>query len=438
VPAACVIGLQWGDEAKGKLVDLLAPDHDCVVRYQGGANAGHTVVSGDQVYKLHHVPSGILHPGVRNFITPGVVIEPTTLLKELEGLEARGIDPRRNLMISERAHLVMPWHLLEDQIMNRLIVQGENIGTTLRGIGPCYRDKVGRNFAFRAIDLLQPDLADRITAISEAKRNLLVGMGGSDLAGQLDTGKIINEAQRWSAELGSLIGDTTNILLDELDANKRLLMEGAQGSLLDIDHGTYPFVTSSNSSGVGICSGSGIPSRWIRRVIGVAKAYSTRVGGGPFPTELHCEVGEKIRSIGREYGTTTGRPRRCGWFDAVAVRYTARLSGVDSLALMMMDVLSHFSTIEVCVAYEIDGQRVDRFPCDAARLRRAKPIFETVEGWNVDVTKARKMEDLPPKAHDYLQFISRLVGVPVKIVSVGPDREQTIFTDRQQLIMRDH
>ncbi len=434
MPAACVIGLQWGDEAKGKLVDLLAPDHDCVVRYQGGANAGHTVVCGDQVYKLHHVPSGILHPGVQNYITPGVVIEPTTMLKELEGLEARGIDPRRNLMISERAHLVMPWHLLEDQVMNRLVVQGENIGTTLRGIGPCYRDKVGRNFAFRMIDLLQPDLAERIATIAEAKKSLLVGMGANDLAEQLDASAINTNAQRWSEQLGPLIGDTTNDLLDELDAGKRLLMEGAQGSLLDIDHGTYPFVTSSNSSGVGICGGSGVPSRWIRRVIGVAKAYSTRVGGGPFPTELSDETGEKIRQIGREFGTTTGRPRRCGWFDAVAVRYTARLSGVDALALMMMDVLSHFESIQVCVAYEIDGQRVDRFPCDANKLRRAKPIFETHAGWNVDVTGARALDDLPQAAHDYLARISQLVGVPVEIVSVGPDRVQTIFADRARLL----
>lgn len=433
VPAACVIGLQWGDEAKGKLVDLLAPDHDCVVRYQGGANAGHTVVCGKEVYKLHHVPSGILHPQVMNFITPGVVIEPTTLIGELEGLEKRGIDPRRNLVISERAHLVMPWHLLEDRLLNSLAVQGENIGTTLRGIGPCYRDKVGRNFAVRASDLLQSDLSDRIASIVQAKNILLGGMG-NDPQEQLDAAEITRNAEAWARQLGPLIGDTTNRLLDELDDGKRLLMEGAQGSLLDIDHGTYPFVTSSNSSGVGISSGSGVPARWIRRVIGVAKAYSTRVGGGPFPTELECETGQKIRDLGNEYGTTTGRPRRCGWFDAVAVRYTARLGGVDSLALMMMDVLSHFEEIKVCVAYEIDGQRVDRFPCDAATLRKAKPIYETLPGWGSDVTGARSMDDLPPRAHEYLHRIGELVGVPVKVVSVGPDREQTIFINRQQLM----
>ncbi len=438
MPAACVIGLQWGDEAKGKLVDLLAPDHDCVVRYQGGANAGHTVVSGSEVYKLHHVPSGILHSNVANFITPGVVIEPSTLISELEGLESRGVDPRTNLMISERAHLVMPWHLAEDQAMNGLAVLGENIGTTLRGIGPCYRDKVGRNYAVRMNDLMQPDLAERIAHIVDAKNSLLASLS-SEVAEQarptkLDAKEITAKAQAWAKQLAPMIGDTTNRLLDELDAGKRLLMEGAQGSLLDIDHGTYPFVTSSNSSGVGISSGSGVPAKWIRRVIGVAKAYSTRVGGGPFPTELSCETGQKIRELGREYGTTTGRPRRCGWFDAVAVRYTARLGGVDSLALMMMDVLAHFDEIKVCIAYEIDGRRVDRFPCDAAMLRRAKPVFETHRGWQQDVTGARSPEDLPELAHQYLNRIGELVGVPVKVISVGPDREQTIFVDRKQLM----
>lgn len=434
MPAACVIGLQWGDEAKGKLVDLLAPSHDCVVRYQGGANAGHTVVCGSEVYKLHHVPSGILHPNVMNLITPGVVIEPATLIRELEGLEGRGIQPRNNLMISERAHLVMPWHILEDKLLNSLLVHGENIGTTLRGIGPCYRDKVGRTFAVRASDLLQADLADRIANIVAAKKTLLSGMGGVEQAHELSTDAIVAQAQSWADSIGPLVGDTTNFLLDQLDAGKRLLMEGAQGSLLDIDHGTYPFVTSSNSSGVGISGGSGVPAKWIKRVIGVAKAYSTRVGGGPFPTELNDETGQKIREIGREYGTTTGRPRRCGWFDAVAVRYTARLSGIDALSLMMMDVLGHLDEIKVCVAYDIDGQRVTNFPCDAGALRRAKPIYETLPGWKQDVTGVRHVSEFPAKAIEYLDRISELVGVPVEIISVGPDREQTIFADRERLL----
>jgi adenylosuccinate synthase len=429
-----VIGLQWGDEAKGKLVDLLAPDHDCVVRYQGGANAGHTVVCGSEVYKLHHVPSGILHGNVMNLITPGVVIEPTTLIKELEGLEGRGIEPRRNLLISQRAHLVMPWHILEDKLLNSLVVQGENIGTTLRGIGPCYRDKVGRTFAVRASDLLQSDLPERIATIVAAKKTLLAGMGGAAQADELNTDAIVAQAQAWSKAIGPLVGDTTNYLLDQLDLGKRLLMEGAQGSLLDIDHGTYPFVTSSNSSGVGISGGSGVPAKWIKRVIGVAKAYSTRVGGGPFPTELTDAIGEKIREIGREYGTTTGRPRRCGWFDAVAVRYTARLSVIDALSLMMMDVLGHLDEIKVCVAYDIDGQRVTNFPCEANALRRAKPIYETLEGWKQDVTGVRRVEDFPPAARAYLKRISELVGAPVEVISVGPDREQTIFVDKQRLL----
>ncbi len=434
MPAACVIGLQWGDEAKGKLVDLLATDYDCVVRYQGGANAGHTVVSGQEVYKLHHIPSGILRPGVMNFITPGVVIEPETLIGELDGLLARGIDTSRNLMISERSHLVMPWHLLEDRLMNELQVQGENIGTTLRGIGPCYRDKVGRNFAMRTIDLIQPDLDRRIAAIAESKQILLKNLAGDALsAEQLDAAAITKKAHTWAERLGPLIGDTTHRLLDDLDAGKKLLMEGAQGSLLDIDHGTYPFVTSSNSSGVGISPGSGIPSKWIQRVIGVAKAYSTRVGGGPFPTELKDATGDKIRKLGNEFGTTTGRPRRCGWFDAVAVRYAARLGGIDSLAMMMMDVLGHLDEINICVAYRVDGQITKNFPCDATTLRQAEPIYETLPGWRQDVTGARTFEDLPQLAHDYLGRITELIGIPIRIVSVGPDREQTIFADRENL-----
>jgi adenylosuccinate synthase len=434
VPAASVIGLQWGDEAKGKLVDLLAPSHDCVVRYQGGANAGHTVVCGPEVYKLHHLPSGILHSDVRNFITPGVVIEPRTLLAELGGLENRGLQPKTNLMISDRAHLVMPWHLLEDQILNGQSVMGESIGTTLRGIGPCYRDKVGRNHAMRIIDLLQSDLRERIARIVQSKCKWFENMGMQDAVTQLDADEIWRQAEAWGEALKPMIGDTTYELLDELDSGRRLLMEGAQGALLDIDHGTFPFVTSSNSSGVGISAGSGIPARWIRRVIGVAKAYSTRVGGGPFPTELHCETGEKIRQLGKEFGTTTGRPRRCGWFDAVAVRYTARLSGVDTLAIMMMDVLSHFSELKICIAYEIDGQRVDRLPSDSGMLRRVQPVWESLPGWNQDVSGARSLEDLPSVAIDFLQRISQLIGIPIGIVSVGPDRKQTIFSDFDALM----
>ena len=425
--ATCVIGLQWGDEAKGKLVDLLAPRNDIVVRYQGGANAGHTVVCGTEVYKLHHIPSGILSSQISNVIAPGVVIEPNMLIKEIEGLEARGIEPRKNLMISERAHVVMPWHFVEDKATNRAVVAGESIGTTNRGIGPCYRDKVGRTHAMRITDLFSDQLKSKISETVAAKRHNLSHLADSADLESLDANKIYDQCCRWADTLGPLAADTTNYLLDELDAGKKLLMEGAQGSLLDIDHGTYPFVTSSNASGVGVSSGSGVPAKWITKVIGVAKAYSTRVGGGPFPTELLNETGEKIRKIGREYGTTTGRPRRCGWFDAVAVRYTARLSGIHYLSLMMMDVLSHFDTIQVCVAYELNGQRITRFPCRAEDLRECKPVYETLPGWNIDVSKVRKLGDFPSNARTYIDRISELISVPIGVLSVGPDREQTIF-----------
>ena len=427
VAATCVIGLQWGDEAKGKLVDLLAPRHDIVVRYQGGANAGHTVVSGSEVYKLHHIPSGILSGSIANVIAPGVVIEPNMLIREIEGLEARGIEPRKNLLISERAHIVMPWHFIEDKATNRTVVAGESIGTTNRGIGPCYRDKIGRTHAFRIADLMSDNLKAKVSDTVAAKLEVLKHIADPADLETLNADKIYDQCRVWAKSIGSLSIDSTNYLLDELDAGKSLLMEGAQGSLLDIDHGTYPFVTSSNASGVGVSAGSGVPARWINRVIGVTKAYSTRVGGGPFPTELSDETGQKIRDIGREYGTTTGRPRRCGWFDAVAVRYTARLSGVHYLSLMMMDVLSHFDSIQVCVSYDLRGQRITRFPCLAEDLRDCVPIYETMPGWNTDVSGVRKLEDFPLNARKYIERIEELISVPVGVLSVGPDREQTIF-----------
>ncbi len=313
----CVIGLQWGDEAKGKIVDLLTRDFDIVVRYQGGANAGHTVVVAGQVYKLHHIPSGVLSPGVMNVIGPGVVLNPPIALQEIDSLASRGIDLTGCLQISDRLHVVFPWHIAEDKALNASPVGGESIGTTNRGIGPCYRDKYGRSHAIRLGDFYRPDFAQKVRSIAEAKQRLLAHLGSAEL---LDVERILEEYNGYAARLRPFVADTTNYLLDALDAGKRLLFEGAQGSLLDIDHGTFPFVTSSNSSGVGVSAGSGVPARWIKKVIGVAKGYTTRVGGGPFPTELTDEVGQRIRDLGHEYGTTTGRPRRCGWFDAVAVR----------------------------------------------------------------------------------------------------------------------
>jgi adenylosuccinate synthase len=423
--------LQWGDEAKGKLVDLLAKDFDVVVRYQGGANAGHTVVCGESVYKLHHIPSGILHPNVQNLITPGVVINPDSLLVEIDGLKGRGIAVESNLKISERAHLVMPWHMIEDRLLNQQTIGSESIGTTLRGIGPCYRDKVGRTHAVRMADIFEPHAEERLTSIAESKRRVLIALGAnSEDLEKIAPARVVALGQSWAKRLRPMVDDTTERLLTAAEGNRRILYEGAQGALLDIDHGTYPFVTSSNSSGVGVCAGAGVPPRWIHEVIGVAKAYSTRVGGGPFPTELANATGDRIRQLGNEYGTTTGRPRRCGWFDAVAVRYTARLSGATCLALMMMDVLSQLDEVQVCVAYELDGVRITQLPSHAESLRRCRPILETVAGWNQPVHEARTFEQLPQGARDYIAWIEKLVGVPVGVVSVGPDRKQTIFLER--------
>lgn len=427
MPGTCVIGLQWGDEAKGKLVDLLTPDFEYVVRYLGGANAGHTVVDGDNVYKLHHIPSGILDPEVTNIISGGVVVNPPTILEEIEGLQARGVE-LKNLLLSDRSHVVFPWHIEEDRLFNKNTADGEDIGTTLRGIGPCYRDKVGRSYAIRLGDLCRDDLEQKIQLIVAAKKRSLAGLNGQgDI--RLNAEEIFHTYASYGARLRPHLADTTALLLDAVDEDRKILFEGAQGALLDIDHGTFPFVTSSNSSGVGVASGSGVPGQYVKLALGVIKAYSTRVGGGPFPTEQDNEYGERIRVAGNEFGTTTGRPRRCGWFDAVAVRYTARLSGVDLLSVMMMDVLSVLPSIQVCVAYEINGKRTDTFPSHVDDLRSLKPIYEELPGWQTDVTGARTMDDLPENALRYLDRISELVGRPVGVVSVGPDRAQTIYSE---------
>ena len=424
MPGTCVIGLQWGDEAKGKLVDLLTPNFDIVCRFLGGSNAGHTVVTGDTTYKLHLIPSGILNAETTNIIAPGVVLNPGTIIEELNGLNAQGLTID-NLLISERVHVVFPWHIAEDKLLNAKKIKGESIGTTLRGIGPCYRDKVGRSFAIRLGDMYRDDFADRVRSIVEAKNAILVGIGGDD-AETLEAESIIAEYGSYAEALKSYVHDTTHFMLDAVDDGRSILFEGAQGALLDIDHGTFPFVTSSNSSGVGVSGGSGIPARHINKVIGVIKAYSTRVGGGPFPTEQDNENGERLRDLGNEYGTTTGRPRRCGWFDAVAVRYTSRLSGATALSLMMMDVISQIPEVKICVAYELDGERITNFPCDADDLRRVQPVYETYAGWDTDLTNATTYDEFPQAAKDYVARIAELVGVPVEVVSVGPDRAQTI------------
>lgn len=421
-----VIGLQWGDEAKGKIVDILTENHDIVVRYQGGANAGHTVVMGGQTFKLSLIPSGIFRAGVRCVIANGVVVNPKTLLAEIDALRERGVRVDANLTISSRAHVILPWHVEEDRILNECPT-GEAIGTTLRGIGPCYRDKIGRSHAVRVGDFYESGLRERIIAVAEAKRRMLEPLGVPADSPALDAEAICEEYAGYAERLRPFVADTTQFLLDAVDAGRRILFEGAQGALLDIDHGTFPYVTSSNSSGVGISAGTGVPGRHIHKILGVVKAYCTRVGGGPFPTEQDNDVGQHIRDRGNEYGTVTRRPRRCGWFDAVAARYTARLSGADALAVMLLDVLSALPEIQICTAYELDGERTERFPDHVERLRRVKPIYESLPGWQREISEVRRVSDLPVNARKYLDRLAEVVGRPVEIVSVGPDREQTMF-----------
>ncbi len=430
MPGTCVIGLQWGDEAKGKLVDLLTERHDVVVRFLGGANAGHTVVSGDEVYKLSLVPSGIFRPEVKCVIAGGVVINPAQLLEEIDMLAGRGIQVDKTLLLSDRAHIIFPWHFIEDRLLDKSTADGEDIGTTQRGIGPCYRDKVGRSHAIRLGDLYRESFGERIARIVEAKGRSLSALSDDTEPITFDVHEICDQYGRYAERLRPMVTDTTSFLLDQLDAGSRLLFEGAQGAMLDVDHGTYPFVTSSNSSGAGVCGGAGVPARNINKVLGVVKAYCTRVGGGPFPTEQDNETGQHIRDEGNEYGTVTKRPRRCGWFDAVAARYAARLSGADSIAVMLLDVLSKLPEIKICTAYEIDGRRVTDFPSHVDDIRRARPVYQTMPGWGEDISHLRDIAHLPRAARDYVDRISALVGCPVEVVSIGPDRVQTIFIDR--------
>lgn len=426
--ATSVIGLQWGDEAKGKIVDLLTEQHDIVVRYLGGNNAGHTVVIKGEKYKLSLLPAGILHSDVVSVIATGVVIAPQALLNEIDALVKRmgPIDPQR-LLISDRAHVIFPYHLAEEAV-HESGNNGSAIGTTMRGIGPCYRDKAGRRHAIRMGDLCRPEFfRKRLTEIVAQKNTLLKAIDPQTET--LDAGRIYEEYSGYAERLRPYITDTTAYLHRSLAEGKRMLFEGAQGSLLDIDHGTFPYVTSSNSSGCGIHPGSGVPERAIDRMIGVVKAYTTRVGAGPCPTELTNDVGRHIRDRGQEYGTVTGRPRRCGWFDAVATGYSARLSGVDCLAVALLDVLGALDELKICEAYEIDGERTTTFPSHVEDLQRAKPVYRTLPGWKAEISNVRRLADLPTATRGYLDAIAGLIDRPIEIVSVGPDREQTIFCD---------
>jgi adenylosuccinate synthase len=421
-----VIGLQWGDEAKGKVVDLLTEQHDVVVRYQGGANAGHTVVRHGETFKLSLIPSGIFRAEVQCVVAGGVVLNPASMLGEIDGLHSRGVKVAENLMLSDRAHVIFPWHMEEDRLLDKQCA-GEAIGTTMRGIGPCYRDKVGRSLAIRLGDMYRAEFRSRIEQIVAAKNELFGLCASSNV--KLNAAEIFEQYQGYAERLKPHVADTTAYLLDAVESGKNILFEGAQGALLDIDHGTFPFVTSSNSSGVGVSSGSGVPGCYITKVIGIVKAYTTRVGGGPFPTEQDNETGQHIRDLGHEYGTVTKRPRRCGWFDAVAARYTTRLSGVNVLAVMLLDVLSELPELKICTAYEIDGRRTTNFPSHVDDLRRVVPIYETLPGWQTPISQINRMEDLPPNAKGYLRRLSEVLGRPVEIVSVGPDRDQTMFAN---------
>lgn len=429
MPGTCIIGLQWGDEAKGKIVDLLTAGRRYVVRYQGGANAGHTVVVGDEVYKLSLLPSGVLTPGVTCLITGGVVLNPAKVLEEVDELSGRGIKlDGDSLKISDRTHVILPWHFAEDRVLDAS-TGGESIGTTQRGIGPCYRDKVARSHAIRLGDMYRPDFRDRIHHITAAKNRVLAAMVAVGEFEPLDADEVYDQYAEFAQRLQPFVADTTELLLTALEKGEQVLFEGAQGSLLDVDHGTYPYVTSSNSSGVGISNGSGVPGKYVDRVLGVVKAYSTRVGGGPFPTELDDDTGQYLRDRGNEYGTVTRRPRRCGWLDAVAIRYTARLGGVDGLCVMLMDVLSGLDEIKICTAYEIDGKQTTVFPSHVDDLRCVQPVYETVGGWQEEIDRVQSYAELPAAAHAYLDRIAELVGCPVDVVSVGPGRSQTIVVN---------
>jgi len=430
-----VVGLQWGDEGKGKIVDVLTAGHDVIVRYNGGANAGHTVVVGDQRYALHLIPSGILYPDKSCVIGNGVVVDPEKLIQEMEGLEARGIAVGTNLVISDRAHVVMPYHKEQDAALEEYlsgVTAGErgnlSIGTTRRGIGPAYADKIHRSTAIRMGDLLDADyLASRLQVICRLRTEELKALGVQ--APPLDPAALTARYAALGERLRPHIRDTVYHLHDCQRAGRSLLFEGANACLLDIDHGTYPYVTSSNCSTAGIHSGTGIPGRSLQRVIGIMKAYSTRVGAGPFPTELLDQTGSTIRERGREYGTTTGRPRRCGWLDLVAVRYSAMVCGATEIACTLFDVLTGFDELRICTHYRLaDGTVTDRFIPDAKRLEGATPVYSTFKGWTEQVSDLPDRAALPQAARDYLDAVEQHVGVPVSMVSVGPERTQTLVS----------
>ncbi len=420
MPAQIIVGAQWGDEGKGKIVDILAENVDIVARYQGGANAGHTVCIGEKEYVLHLIPSGIFHPHIICVIGNGVVIDPVALLQEISQLEAAGINIKGRLLISHNAHLIMPYHKLLDTIRE----QGSSkIGTTGRGIGPAYIDKFMRT-GIKIVDLLDRDvLARKLKASLEEKNQILTKVYSET---QIDVDALISEYQDFDKTIDEYITDTAWYLNHALKDGKRIIAEGAQGALLDVDHGTYPFVTSSNPTSGGACTGLGIPPTAVTSIVGIAKAYCTRVGNGPFPTELTDATGERLRSLGHEYGATTGRPRRCGWFDAVAMRYSAMINGIETIAITKLDVLDQFDEIRVCIGYEYGGKRLKTFPSDVKSLMHITPVYEAFEGWKTPLAGVTSYADLPTNARRYVEALAHLSSTPLWIVSVGPRRDQTI------------
>ncbi len=421
MPASVIVGLQWGDEGKGKAVDLLSASVDMVVRFQGGDNAGHTVVIGDEVFKLHLVPSGVLHASITPVIGNGVVVNPRTLIAEMEMLEQRGIDPRR-LRVSRAAHVIMPYHVALDGAAEAHL-SGSEIGTTRRGIGPTYADRAWRA-GVRMEDLLDPKALRARLARVLPERNAILhesyGQPGFDLD------ELVSEASAWGERLRPQIVDTTNLVQDALAEGKHVIFEGAQGTLLDLDHGTYPFVTSSNPIAGGACTGGGVGPRQIDHVLGIIKAYSTRVGAGPFPTELDDEAGRYLLDKGHEFGTTTGRQRRCGWLDLVPLRYSVAVNSVSDLMVNKLDILSGLEEISIATSYRVDGVEA-RWPLPLADLERAQPLYEVLPGWEEDISAARTVADLPTNAAAYIDAIESMAKVPVAIVSVGPERNQTIM-----------
>ncbi len=425
MPALVIVGAQWGDEGKGKATDLLGNRVDYVVRYQGGNNAGHTVVidteKGAEKFALHLLPSGILTPKVIPVIGNGVVIDPGVLLQEIDGLNQRGVDTSK-LLISHDAHLITPYHVILDKTIERFLGKAK-IGTTGRGIGPAYSDKISR-IGIRVQDLYDESiLRQKVEGALVAKNQVLVKVYNRS---EINANEIVDQLLTYAEKIKPYVANTSLTLNNALSQNKTVLLEGGQGTLLDVDHGTYPFVTSSNPTAGGAATGSGIGPTKITRVIGILKAYTTRVGSGPFPTELFDEDGERLREIGGERGTTTGRPRRCGWFDAPVAKYASRVNGLTDIFLTKLDVLSGFKQIPVCVAYEIDGKQTEEIPATQTEFHHAKPVYEYLPGWNEDISKARSIEDLPKNAQKYLSFLEDVSKAPISAIGVGQHRDAVI------------